>query len=288
MDRTATRLLSRTAPLAMAGTARAGNEADGKETAMSDLSEAGRQALNDIAARHGVSFDAVEHLLRAVMAGQTTQAQFNHPELGGMGQWSQGGMTMIGDMFNNGLKARVDGLCNELSTLIRNTNVYQPPVAASSQSQSQSQGGGGASLFVAGLAFGATSPNVFAIGQTLAGPRAAGKWIGVQNCFGNIAGIIGPIITGFLVDSSGGFTSAFGVAAGVAVLGMIGWGVIIPRIAVVKWTHQQSRQIMLVLPVARAAYRSPSRDRLQTLGLAGVLIALLAMPAYIVLETWLN
>eukprot|EP01036_Dinobryon_divergens_P021706 gene21706-29812_t len=87
-----------------------------------------------------------------------------------------------------------------------------------------------ASLFVAGLAFGATSPNVFAIGQTLAGPRAAGKWIGVQNCFGNVAGIIGPIITGFLVDSSGGFTSAFGVAAGVALLGMIGWGVIIPRI----------------------------------------------------------
>ncbi len=37
-----------------------------------------------------------------------------------------------------------------------------------------------ASLFVAGLAFGATSPNIFAIGQTLAGPRAAGKWIGVR------------------------------------------------------------------------------------------------------------
>lgn len=97
-----------------------------------------------------------------------------------------------------------------------------------------------ASLFLAGLAFGATSPNVFAIGQTLAGPRAAGKWIGVQNCFGNISGIIGPIITGALVDSSGGFTSAFGVAAGVALLGMIGWGVIIPRIEVIRWAHQGS------------------------------------------------
>lgn len=92
-----------------------------------------------------------------------------------------------------------------------------------------------ASLFVAGVAFGACSPNIFAIGQTLAGPRVAGKWIGVQNCFGNIAGIVGPIITGFLLDSAGGFSAAFGVAAGVAVLGMLGWGVIIPKIAPVAW-----------------------------------------------------
>ncbi len=94
-----------------------------------------------------------------------------------------------------------------------------------------------ASLFVAGIAFGATSPNIFAIGQTLAGPVAAGKWIGVQNCFGNIAGIVGPIITGFLVDSTGGFAVAFAVAAGVALLGMAGWGLIIPRIAMVGWSR---------------------------------------------------
>jgi len=42
-------------------------------------------------------------------------AQFNHPELGGMGQWATGGMIMIGDMFNHALKARVDALCNDLA-----------------------------------------------------------------------------------------------------------------------------------------------------------------------------
>src|SRR6266849_4993778 len=52
------------------------------------------------------------------------------------------------------------------------------------------------SLFCAGVAFGFTSPNFFVIGQTLAGPRAAGKWVGIQNCVGNLAGIIAPIITG--------------------------------------------------------------------------------------------
>lgn len=124
---------------------------------MQQLSDEGRQRLSEIANRYGVSFDAVEHLLWAVMAGQGNQAQFNHPDLGGMGQWSLGGMIMVGDMFNNGLKARVDGLCTELSNLVRSTSGL---MQASSSFQSQSQGGnygnqqnwngGGVSLFVPG------------------------------------------------------------------------------------------------------------------------------------------
>jgi hypothetical protein len=51
-------------------------------------------------------------------------AQFSHPELGGMGQWSMGGMIMVGDMFNNGLKARVDALCNDLSALLRGPSPF--------------------------------------------------------------------------------------------------------------------------------------------------------------------
>lgn len=35
--------------------------------------------------------DAVETLLHALVVGHGTQAQFTHPDLGGMGQWSQGG-----------------------------------------------------------------------------------------------------------------------------------------------------------------------------------------------------
>jgi hypothetical protein len=48
--------------------------------------------------------------------GGGRMAQFNHPEFGGMGQWAAGGMTMIGDMFNDGLKARVDALYRDLAT----------------------------------------------------------------------------------------------------------------------------------------------------------------------------
>ncbi len=104
--------------------------------------------MTDVATRHGVSLDAALTLLDALAQGNGRQAQFNHPDLGGLGQWSQGGMIMVGDMFNQGLKFRVDALCNELAGLLRS----QPPAdaeAGSFQSQSQS-GGGGVSLFVAG------------------------------------------------------------------------------------------------------------------------------------------
>ncbi|SMD19079.1 SHOCT domain-containing protein [Rhizobium sp. RU36D] len=105
---------------------------------MRPLSEEGHRIVSEIAQRHDVSTAAVAHLLVAVMAGNGSQAQFNHPDLGGMGQWSRGGMIMIGDMFNNGLKAKVDALCNELSALVRNPDLFGP---ATSSYQSQSQGG---------------------------------------------------------------------------------------------------------------------------------------------------
>ncbi|UJW74484.1 SHOCT domain-containing protein [Rhizobium sp. SL42] len=116
---------------------------------MRPLSEDGRRILTELAERHGISLDAATHMLMAVAAGGGSQAQFNHPELGGMGQWSLGGMTMVGDMFNNGLKAKVDWLCQELSGLIRNQDMLGP-MPTSYQGQSQQQGGGSVSLFVSG------------------------------------------------------------------------------------------------------------------------------------------
>jgi MFS family permease len=92
-----------------------------------------------------------------------------------------------------------------------------------------------ASLLVAGICFGFATPTIYAIGQTLAGPRAAGKWVAVQNCVGNAAGIVAPAITGFIVDRTGQFNLAFVVAGAVALLGIVGWGLIIPRVEPVKW-----------------------------------------------------
>ena len=112
---------------------------------MPNLSPEGQRIVADVAQRHGVSLDAAVALLGALAQGNGRQAQFNHPDLGGMGQWSEGGMIMVGDMFNQGLKHRVDALCNELAGLLHS----QPLLGAVGQAQSQTQGGVGVSLFVA-------------------------------------------------------------------------------------------------------------------------------------------
>ena len=104
---------------------------------MRKLTPAGQQLIEEVAQRHGFSTDAVMSMLESVIRGNGSMAQFNHPEFGGSGQWMQGGMTMVSDMFNNYLKGRVDGLCSELSRLMAN----QPDLLIRSGSfQSQSQG----------------------------------------------------------------------------------------------------------------------------------------------------
>src|ERR1700733_11859449 len=81
-------------------------------------------AIADIAQRHGLSHEAVLAMLVALRAGGGTMAQFSIPELGGSGQWMRGGMTMVGNMFDNALKARVDALCGELAQLLTTTTVF--------------------------------------------------------------------------------------------------------------------------------------------------------------------
>ena len=120
---------------------------------MQQLTLQGQQAVQDLAQRYSVSTDAVMTLLHALINGNGTMAQFNHPELGGSGQWMQGGMTMVGDMFNYSLQSKVDGLCTELAGLL----ARQPGVISTTGSQFQAQGGQqqssgsgqGTSLFIA-------------------------------------------------------------------------------------------------------------------------------------------
>jgi hypothetical protein len=88
-------------------------------------------AIGDIAQRQGLSREAVLAMLLALRAGGGTMAQFSIPELGGTGQWMRGGMTMVGDMFDNALKARVDALCNELTQLLATTTVFPASTAQS-------------------------------------------------------------------------------------------------------------------------------------------------------------
>lgn len=103
---------------------------------MQQLTQVGQTITSDIAARYNLSSDAVVHMLIAVNNGGGSMAQFNCPELGGSGQWMRGGMTMVGDMFNNGLKHTVDNLCNELAGALANNQVF-PVVPAGTPGSNQ-------------------------------------------------------------------------------------------------------------------------------------------------------
>lgn len=80
-----------------------------------------REAYNQLAEKHGVSVEAVEVLAQALRRGSGTQAQFNHPDLGGSGQWMPG-MVMVGDMFNDALKAKVNALVHDVREVISNAH----------------------------------------------------------------------------------------------------------------------------------------------------------------------
>jgi len=90
-------------------------------------------------------------------------------------------------------------------------------------------------LVASGLFFGMNTATIFPIGQILGGPHAAGKWMGVQNCLANTAGILAPIITGYVVDWTGKFGLAFALAAAMSLIGIFGWAVIIRRVETVDW-----------------------------------------------------
>ena len=94
---------------------------------MQALTDTGSAKVGHIARRNDVSPEAAAVVLDALVRGGGGQAQFSHPDLGGMGQWSRGGMIMVGDMFNSRLKARVDQLCTDLSDLLRDDDLFPAP-----------------------------------------------------------------------------------------------------------------------------------------------------------------
>jgi MFS family permease len=75
----------------------------------------------------------------------------------------------------------------------------------------------------------------FTAGQILGGPRAAGKWISLQNGSGGLAGVVGPLVTGMLIDLTGDYRVAFLFSAAVALAGVYFWGVLIRRIEPIDW-----------------------------------------------------
>jgi ACS family D-galactonate transporter-like MFS transporter len=90
-------------------------------------------------------------------------------------------------------------------------------------------------LLIACACGGVCGSNVWAITQTLAGPRTAGLWTGMQNFVGNLAGVLGPALTGFVVGRTGRFFLAFLIMAIVALMAALSWIFVVGPVKQIGW-----------------------------------------------------
>jgi sugar phosphate permease len=90
-------------------------------------------------------------------------------------------------------------------------------------------------LLLTGVMDGLNSPANPSVTQTFAGPRATGRWMGLQNAVGNVAGMTAPVVTGYLVQSSGNYTVALLVSGSVALFGLVAWLAIVPEVQSIDW-----------------------------------------------------
>jgi ACS family D-galactonate transporter-like MFS transporter len=90
-------------------------------------------------------------------------------------------------------------------------------------------------LMVTGVGCGIGNSGIWTFSQTFAGPQAAGRWTGLQNGIGNFAGVVGPALTGLVVDWTGHFQAAFVITAAVCLLRAANWMFLVGRVEPVTW-----------------------------------------------------
>jgi MFS transporter, ACS family, D-galactonate transporter len=72
--------------------------------------------------------------------------------------------------------------------------------------------------------------NLLAIPKISGPPDQVALWAGVQNCVGNIGGILAPAVTGIAIAQTGSYVPAFLIVSVVLVAGMFAYGLVLPRL----------------------------------------------------------
>jgi MFS transporter, ACS family, D-galactonate transporter len=90
-------------------------------------------------------------------------------------------------------------------------------------------------LILVCMGLGICTSNLWAVTQTLAGPATSGKWTGLQNFTGNLAGWIAPALIGMIVQRAGSYFWVFVITSGVTLLGAVAWVFLVGPIKPVAW-----------------------------------------------------
>lgn len=84
------------------------------------------------------------------------------------------------------------------------------------------------------VSLGMFTANVWAMTQTMAGP-AAGGWSGLQNCIGNMGGVVSPLVAGWSVEQTGSYQTAFYGTAVVMLIGIVSYLLLVGPIKPIDW-----------------------------------------------------
>jgi len=90
------------------------------------------------------------------------------------------------------------------------------------------------------MALGLCSPNLWTMTQILAGPGTSGKWTGLENFCGNLAGISAPIVAGYVVERTGSFFWAFAITSVIALLGAASYFFVVGQVVPVAWSSHKT------------------------------------------------
>jgi MFS transporter, ACS family, D-galactonate transporter len=90
-------------------------------------------------------------------------------------------------------------------------------------------------LIVVCIGLGMGTSNLWSVTQTLAGPATSGKWTGLQNFTGNLAGWIAPTLIGMIVEHTGNFFWVFVITSCVTLLGSAVWVFVVGPIKPIAW-----------------------------------------------------
>ena len=87
--------------------------------------------------------------------------------------------------------------------------------------------GAAVALIVGGCLVGLACGNLLVILQSCSPETEVGLWTGVYNFVGNVAGIVSPLITGFLIAQTGSYTPPFVLAAVLIAVGPLAFWFIV-------------------------------------------------------------
>ncbi len=108
-------------------------------------------------------------------------------------------------------------------------------------------------LLLASVAYGVFASSHWTITQTIAGPLAVGRWSGMQNFTGNLAGVVAPWLTGLVVERTGNFFWAFVAVGGVVLLGACSYLLGLGEVAEATWSTSDASALGAAKPANAAA-----------------------------------